>query len=232
MPNTKTKHALKVAIFGGSGFVGSHIAKELANRGVCVVCVSRTGYKPAHLRSEKWSETVRWCKGDASQANNDCLQQVDVVISTVGSPPLPTFSKAAFDKQLFANGTCNTRLIASAKSAGIKQIVLLGANIPWPLNRDSFAYAKGKRLSYTAAENFSNESPEHSSLLLQPGAVLGKRYTASGKCIPLDTLLAPFNFIMPKQFVNVEKIATRIADELLSTKSFKPQFKVIKNANI
>lgn len=232
MNDAKIKHELKVAIFGGNGFVGSHIAKELWSRGVCVVCVSRTGHKPAHLRSELWSEDVRWCKGDASQANDDCLKQVDVLISTVGSAPIPTFSEEAFEQQLFANGTCNTKLIDSAQDAGIKRLVLIGAKIPWPMNRDSFAYAKGKRLSYQAAEKFCAQSSENSALVLQPGAITGKRYTASGKCIPLDKILGPLGIIMPWQFVSVEKIATTIADELLNPSNNASMFKVIKNSDI
>jgi nucleoside-diphosphate-sugar epimerase len=232
MNNSPTKPDFKVAIFGGNGFVGTHIAKELSSRGICVVCVSRTGHKPIHLRTEKWSEKVRWCKGDASQATVDCLKQVDVVISTVGSPPLPTFSQDAFEQQLFANGTCNTKLIESAQNAGIKRLVLLGAKVPWLMNRDGFAYAKGKKMAYEAAEKFTEQSPEHSALILQPGVITGKRYTASGKCIPLNTLLGPFGVLMPWQFVSVERIANRIADELLSSQPMEPRFSVIKNSKI
>lgn len=232
MNESHTPPKLNVAIFGGNGFVGSHIAKELSSRGVCVVCVSRTGYKPAHLRAEAWSDDVRWCKGDASQANDDCLKQVDVVISTVGSPPLPTFSQTAFEQQLFANGTCNARLLASAQKAGIKRAVLMGAKIPWPLNRDLFAYSKGKRLAYEAAQQFSVHSDEHSGLLLQPAAMIGKRYTNTGRCIPLDTILGPLRVIMPWQFIHVEKVARRVADELLATNTASPQFHVIKHSNI
>ena len=232
MSDSNVNTNLKVAIFGGNGFVGSNIAKELSSRGVDVVCLSRTGHKPIHLQSEKWSESVRWSKGDASQADEDCLKQVDVVISTVGSPPIPTFSDEAFAQQLFANGTCNTQLIASASSAGIKQLVLMGAKVPWPLNRDSFAYARGKRLAFEAAQEFTKQSDLHCAVVLQPGAITGKRYTSSGKCIPLDTLLGPFGAIMPWQFVSVERIAKRVADELLNPGQSRPQFKVIKNSDI
>lgn len=232
MNKPQTQIDLTVAIYGGNGFVGSNIAKELNSRGVRVVCLSRTGHKPSHLQSEEWSEQVRWSKGDASQASPDCLKQVDVVISTVGSPPLPTFSDDAYQRQLFANGTCNTELIKTAADFGIKRLVLIGAKVPWPMNRDSFAYAKGKRLAFDAAQEFTRLSDQHCALVLQPGAITGKRYTASGKCIPLDTLLGPFGAIMPWQFVSVERIAKRIVDELLSPNSSAPQFKVFKNADI
>lgn len=232
MNDSRTDKKVSVAIYGGNGFVGTHVAKELNSRGVRVVCLSRTGHKPAHLQSAQWSEEVRWSKGDASQANDDCLKQVDVVISTVGSPPIPTFSEEAFNRQLFANGTCNTNLIESASNAGVKRLVLVGAKVPWPLNRDGFAYAKGKRLAYEAAQKFSTQSEHHSALVLQPGAITGKRYTTSGKCIPLDTFLGPLGVIMPWQFVSVERIANRIANQLLETPKNDPPFMVLKNVDI
>lgn len=231
MNKSAQKEQFKVAIYGGNGFVGTHIAKALSSKGISVVCLSRTGHKPIHLVDEAWSEQVRWCKGDASSPSLDCLKQVDIVISAVGSPPLPTFSQEAFDKQLFANGTTNVTLIESALEAGIKKIVIIGANIPWPLNRDSFAYAKGKRMTFEAAEKFSQHSSEHFALVLQPGAVIGKRYTSNGKVIPLDTFLGPVGAILPGQVVNVERIANRIAHELL-VPPVTPNFKVIKNREI
>jgi len=221
-----------VAIYGGNGFVGSHIAQELIKHDFTVVCFSRTGHKPAHLHAHSWSEKVRWSKGDASNANHDCLKQIDIVISTVGSPPLPTFSDEAFEAQLFANGTCNTKLIESASEVGIKRLVLMGAKVPWPMNRDSFAYTKGKRLAFEAAKAFAEQSDQHSALVLQPGAITGKRYTAGGKCIPLDILLGPLGVIMPWQFVSVQRIAQRVANELVSSDSITPPFKVIKNSDI
>lgn len=232
MTNTSTKLKLKVAIYGGNGFVGTHIAKALTTRGISVVCLSRTGHKPIHLVNETWSESVRWCKGDASSPSLDCLKQVDVVISTVGSPPIPTFSQEAYDKQLFANGTSNVQLIETSLAAGIKRLVIIGANIPWPLNRDSFAYAKGKKMAFESAEKFSQHSSDHCALVLQPGTIMGKRFTTTGKCIPLDTFLGPLGMILPGQFVSVERIANRITDELLTPSSMTQNFKVIKNRDI
>lgn len=239
MKKSNSKSARSVAIYGGNGFVGVHVAKELVENNFDVICISRTGHKPLHLKDEKWSERARWCKGDAAEPSQECLKQVDVVISTVGSAPTPTFSKTAFDQKVFENGVCNSQLIKAASKAGIKTVVLLGAKIPWPLNSKHFAYAKGKKMAQEAAENFTQHSSSHSALVLKPGVVLGKRVIGNGKIIPLDTLFYPFKLLMPWQFVSAEKVAKRICLELTENTDtdatppiISPRFKTICNRDI
>ena len=110
MQNQAKKTSFKVAIYGGNGFVGSHIARELSKHDICTVCVSRTGHKPLHLHDKSWSESVRWCKGDASKPNTDFLKSVDAVVVCLGSAPLPTFSQAAYEQAVFMNGTSNVNV--------------------------------------------------------------------------------------------------------------------------
>jgi hypothetical protein len=69
-------------------------------------------------------------------------------------------------------------------------------------------------------------------VVLQPGMIYGRRYLESGKAIPLDKIFKPFSWLMPWQFVSVEKVASRIADELLCEDSNRDQFMIIKNSQI
>ena len=212
---------LKVLIYGGNGFVGTHTAKRLAyEKGVCTACLSRTGHKPLYLTKQTWSESIRWCKGDANQADTSLLSKVDIVISTVGAAPLPTFSKAAYDKQLLINGESNVNLINSAQESGVKRLILMGASIPWLLRSNAFAYAKGKQLSYEAAKKFAEQSDEHQALILQPGAIYGKRHLNSGKVIPLDLFMKPMAFVMPSHFTDINKITERISDAVLHPENY------------
>lgn len=219
-------------MYGGNGFVGTHVAKALLECDVCAVCLSRSGHKPLHLKDQKWSESVRWCKGDASSPDTQLLKRMNGLVTLVGSPPLPTLSKDAFDDQVFLNGTANANAIREAGEAGIKRIVLLGAQIPFLFNTDRFGYTKGKNIAIEAAKEFSALSNQHRAIVIQPGIVFGRRYLKNGKSIPLDTLFKPFSWIMPWQFVCVEKVAKRIAHEMLCDDSNKPQFLVIKNSQI
>ncbi|MFT6409159.1 MAG: nucleoside-diphosphate-sugar epimerase, partial [Arenicella sp.] len=204
--NKPISDRIKIAVYGGNGFVGTRVAEALVDRGVCAACLSRSGHKPLHLKDQKWSETARWCKGDASDPDTQLLERMDGLVTLVGSPPLPTFSKQAYDQQVFVNGTTNAIAIQRAGEAGIKRIVVVGAQIPFFMRRESFGYAKGKNIALQAAEDFSKLSSEHRAVVLQPGMIYGRRYLESGKAIPLDKIFKPFSWLMPWQFVSVEKV--------------------------
>jgi len=120
----------KVIIYGGNGFVGTHLAKRLSQEDTCIVCLSRSGHKPLHLKDEPWSESIRWCKGDANAPDLKLLAEADIVIISIGSPPLPTFSKTAFEQQFHGNGVIPSNAINGAAEAGVKRIILMGAKIP------------------------------------------------------------------------------------------------------
>jgi len=230
--NTIQTDKTKVAVYGGNGFVGTRVAKALLEQDVCAICLSRTGHKPLHLKDHKWSESVRWCKGDASTPDTQLLKHLDGLVTLVGSPPLPTFSQEAYDQQVFMNGTANANAIREAGKSGIKRIVLVGAQIPFFIRGDHFGYTKGKRIAMEAAREFSELSSEHRAIVIQPGVVYGRRYLKSGKSVPLDIFFKPLSWIMPWQFVSVEKLAERIACEMLCDDQNKGQLIVIKNSQI
>lgn len=228
---TDKESHFKVAVYGGNGFVGTRVCEQLANKGVCTISLSRSGHKPLHLKDAKWSESVRWSKGDASKPDLQLLEQVDVLILLVGSPPLPTFSKESYEHQVFMNGTTNVNAIEAAVDAGVKHLILLGAKIPWPINHDKFGYAKGKRLAAQAAQKFSELSEHHSASVIKPSAIYGKRHLANGKVIPLDWFMSPLEKIMPWQFISVEAVASRIA-EIAVNSCEGATFKVIEHSDI
>jgi len=230
-PQSRAKKA-KVIIYGGNGFVGTHVAKRLVEANAYAVCLSRTGHKPIHLQDEEWSSQACWSKGDASAPDSKLLASADCLICLVGSAPLPTFSQASYNEKVFTNGTANANVIKAAAEAGIKKVILLGAKIPWPLRRDSFAYTKGKNLALNAASEFAQLSEQHTAVVLQPGMIYGKRFLANGKSIPLNTLLGPIPHIMPGQFVSVETVANRIIEMALTEGAHTGKLTIIKNADI
>jgi len=234
------KGGQRVVVYGGNGFVGTRVARCLAEKNIYTVCVSRTGHKPVHLKDQPWSENVRWCKGDASEPHPDLLESASVLITLVGSPPLPTLTKDAFEHQVFMNGTTNVNAIRAAGTAGIKKVILLGAKIPLPLRSDRFGYTKGKRLALEAAKAFSELSSEHRAAVLQPGAIYGTRHLATGKSLPLGTVMKPLSFIMPWQFISVDQVAKRITSialnddsgEVSGEVSRSDQFSIIGHSDI
>jgi nucleoside-diphosphate-sugar epimerase len=175
---------------------------------------------------------VRWCKGDASDPDTQLLQRLNGLVTLVGSPPLPTFSEEAYDEQVFINGTTNANAIKAAGEAGIKRVVLLGAQLPFFMRGEKFGYAEGKKIAMKAAQDFSELSSEHRAIVIQPGIIYGRRYQKNGNSVPLGMIFKPMSWIMPWQFVSVEKVAERIATEMLCEDPNRAQFIVIKNSQI
>jgi len=232
LTQTKKNEHNKIIIYGGNGFVGTRVAKQLAERKHCTVCLSRTGYKPLHLNDQPWSEAVRWCKGDANTPDLKLLESAHVLICLVGSPPLPTFSKESFENQVLMNGITNVNAIQAAAQAGVKRLVLLGAKIPWPLDTDRFGYAKGKRLSLEAAKDFAQLSDEHTAVVLKPGAIFGKRHLRNGKVVPLDWMMAPMTKILPWYFNSVDAVAARIVEAALNDTPYLGNYTIIESRAI
>ena len=232
MENGEHKNRTKVVVYGGNGFVGTRVAEQLAKQGACTVCLSRSGYKPIHLKDLPWSENVRWCKGDASQPCTQLLPSADAVVLLVGAAPVPTFSQQAFDDQVFMNGTTNVNAINAAAEAGIKRIVLLGAKIPMLMNTDRFGYVKGKRMALEAARAFSELSDQHTAIVIQPGVIYGTRHLKNGKSIALGSVMKPLSYLMPWQFVSVDDVAKHIAHAALSEEPYSGKFTLVPHSKI
>ena len=206
----------RIAIYGGNGFIGSHIAEQLAPLDTCVLCISRTGHKPAHLREQGWSDQVKWCQGDAADPDPKLLKSIDVVICCVGSPPLPTVSAKAKQAQIHQNGVTNATVIQAAGEAGVKKVILVSAQMPAWLAQAGFGYAIGKQMSEAAATEFAALSPEHRAVIVRPGVVYGTRHTASGTRIPLRPVFEPLNKIIPSQFASVQRLAERVSEAVFA----------------
>jgi len=74
----------KVAVFGGTGFVGSAVCERLAKKGYDVVAVSRRGVNPKP--GDKYLDQVTWVKGDATDKATvkKIVQDVDAVVHSIG----------------------------------------------------------------------------------------------------------------------------------------------------
>lgn len=223
---------MRIIIYGGNGFVGTQAAKTLILQGADVTCVSRTGDQPAQLLAQEWANRVTWVRGDADNPNTELLGAHQVLISTIGAPPIPTFTQQGYAKSLHTNGEVNARAIEAAGQVGIKRLVLLGAKLPAAINGDWFAYAKGKAMAMQAAEQFSQLSDAHSAVVIQPGGIVGRRHTKNGRALPIDVVLSPVSKLMPSQLISVDKVAQCIADAALGLRATQARFNVITHPRI
>eukprot|EP00980_Cylindrotheca_fusiformis_P000890 scaffold233_cov81-Cylindrotheca_fusiformis.AAC.10 len=74
----------KVAVFGGTGYVGSQVCERLVQKGYQVTGVSRRGANPR--TDNDLLEQVNWVSGDATKADDveKIVQDADAIVHAVG----------------------------------------------------------------------------------------------------------------------------------------------------
>eukprot|EP01082_Thalassiosira_pseudonana_P008244 g7366.t1 g7366 contig24:445374-446600(+) len=107
--------SLSITVFGGSGFTGSRVCKQLVEKGASVTSISKSGAIPKWCQDEEWTKKVEWKRSDLL-AGGDALDQAvgspDAVVScvgVVGTDPA---------KLLAGNGEANVAAFHSAARGG------------------------------------------------------------------------------------------------------------------
>lgn len=196
---------MTVVVFGGNGFVGCKIMQHLVERDIPCTSVSRSGHRPVHLEKESWADEVEWVKGDASAPDPALFEECSAVIALVGSPPVPTFSSEAYKQQVYMNGETNKKAIEAAANAGVKNLVLLSADVPPMLQKESFGYYVGKQMAFEAAKHFVEEDETRHASVLRPSSIYGTRHTKNGLSIPLAPIMYPMRVIISAMPETVRK---------------------------
>merc|ERR1719273_2419658 len=82
--STPSSSVKKVAVFGGTGFVGSAVCERLIKKGYEVTGVSRRGKNPKPDNDNL--EKVNWVSGDATDAATvkNIVKNADAVVHAVG----------------------------------------------------------------------------------------------------------------------------------------------------
>ncbi len=214
---------MKVALFGGTGFVGSYILAELL----------REGYNPRLLvRNESLSKVIEPCKvvnGDIENENAvvKTIDGADVVIYNIGI--IREFpNKNITFKKLHYEGL--THCIDIAQRVGVKRFILMSAN-----------GVKSKGTGYQQTKLQGEEALIKSGLdwtIFRPSLIFGspKLYNQPEFCIQLrdDMLSLPFpaplfyEGILPFQAgtfsmspIHVENIAEFFVRSITKEDSFK-----------
>jgi len=179
-------NALKVAVFGGSGFVGRRVCSTLVGAGCDVVSISRSGAPPSYYTDgEEWVDAVKWMKYNGD--DDIQLPVVDAAVSCVGNVQPSSEWIQLFglgfdnDKLRKENGYVNEKFCKMAKEAGAERFVYVSVSyeVAKALEGPIDGYLDGKRQTeHAACELFGAEN----TVVVGPSLIYGgKRFPKLGK---------------------------------------------------
>ena len=170
---------MKVFITGASGFIGSYLVKELAERGDEIVCLTRD----LRRMSLKTRDNVNYVEGDITKPNSfeKFFENVEVIYHLAGYVKHKPYSaRVAYDINVI--GTKN--IYDLAKKYAVKKILYLSsagiyhptqniiANEDTPLSKKFInTYAYSKYLGYIETQKYVQEGVNIISIL--PASVYG-----------------------------------------------------------
>ena len=140
---------MRIAVCGGSGFIGASVCKALVACGCVVTSISRTGGpEPAmkgsaleRFQGEEWFSQVNWVRADLTSDEGSAaaaLAGADGVVSCIGEGDPLYLSDDGWgvgflwsdrsQREYDANFEPNKQLVAAAKEAGAKRFVYVGVS--------------------------------------------------------------------------------------------------------
>lgn len=177
----------RVAVFGGSGFIGRRVCESLVASGCEVISVSRSGRPPDYYYSDKYTDQVQWVTHDAlpmvdddSSSSLSFPSGLDACVSCVGDvQPIPEWVQLfglAFDNERLRrdNGLVNERIVEMARRAGARRFVLMSVSyeVAKALEGPIEGYLDGKREAEQAA---ARAFGEENTVAVGPSLVYGGR---------------------------------------------------------
>lgn len=170
-----------ILITGGTGFVGSHVVHGLRVRDQPVRALARRPDKQDRLHA--WG--VELVQGDMTDAESlrRAADGCDIAVHLVALPP---FSGDAAVERLMVQGTRD--LVAAAKAAGVKRLVLMSALGTKEETKDVSPYLRGK---WAMEQEVRGSEIDH--VIFRPSFIFGP----DGGMLPSLLKLARYSPVMP-----------------------------------
>lgn len=182
-------------VFGGRGFVGGAMCRELARRGVPVVSMGRSPNQGAGGNLGAGVELRSGVDALQTESFKAMLPGASAVIISVGEAPWTERTGGSKERAVKVNGLTNVSILRAAAEQKVPRIVLVNATMPvWGLIA---GYREGKEMAEAAAKLYPESSGLGASgssvLILKPGVVSGTKYWGSVP-LPFWAALGPMRF--------------------------------------
>ena len=154
--NSRFEGVRQVTVVGGTGFVGSRVCQILAEQGVTVRSISKSGTVPKWCRDADWTNQVTWSAVDLLNSTPEAVDAAmgetpDAVVSCVGV--------IGTDPEILkqGNGDANVAAFESAKRRGAKRAAFISVSSELLACREDFlpefmgSYFDGKEAAELAA---------------------------------------------------------------------------------
>lgn len=165
---------MQILVFGGTGFIGTHLCRELHDRGHEVTAMSRSGER------DGLPEGIETATGDVTEYGSieEAFEGTDVVVNLVAPSPLfrPSGGNETYYR-VHRDGTAN--IVRAAEQHGVKRLIQLSALGADPDGETAYIRSKG------LAESIVQESTLE-WVILRPSVVFGE----GGEFIPYTKQLA------------------------------------------
>lgn len=182
--NQKMKHQMKhrlITVFGGSGFVGSYIVRELAKTGALIRVVSRNPDRASHVKTAGSPGQIALVQANIRDENSvkAAVAGTDIVINLVGL----LFERG---KQNFSavHAQAAESLAKKAKAAGVKRFIHMSS-----LGVDTSAHSKYARTKLNGEKAVMAAFPE--ATIIRPSIIFGAEDNFFNRFAQMATFL-PF----------------------------------------
>ena len=166
---------MRILVVGGTGFIGTHLCRELRDRGHDVTALSRS------TESEDLPEDVRTVLGDvtAYESIEGAFEGQDAVVNLVALPPMSRpLGGNEMHFRIHEGGTAN--VVRAAEEHGVGRLVQLSALGADPDGETAYIRSKG------TAEGIVRDS-DLEWVIFRPSVVFGD----GGEFVPFTKRLAP-----------------------------------------
>ncbi|GMI40768.1 hypothetical protein TrCOL_g10121 [Triparma columacea] len=177
----------RVAVFGGSGFVGSEVSRLLVEAGVDLTVISRAGGPRV---KQRWTDKCKYIEADmlSSSPSTIPLGEIDIAIACVGhmrpSPNWDGFFGLHYDQQQLEldNGLMTERIVEAAKKARAQRFVFVSL---WSLSKYAlYGALEGYVLGKIRGEEAARRAFPNASVIVSPHLIVGgKRFGKLGRIL-------------------------------------------------